>query len=34
MEQSRLGVGLDVDARMASVVAGRGRPALHFWIYC
>jgi hypothetical protein len=30
MEQSWLGVGLDVDAQLTSVVAGRGRPALHF----
>jgi hypothetical protein len=34
MEQSRRRVGLDVDAQLTSVVAGRGRPALHFWIYC
>jgi hypothetical protein len=34
MEQSWLGVGTDVDARVASVGAGRGRPALHLWIYC
>ena len=32
MEQSRRRVGLDVDAQLTSVVAGRGRPALHFWI--
>ena len=30
MEQSWLGVGLDVDAQLTSAVAGRGRPALHF----